>query len=743
MLIGMVLLIGTLSCAAIVAVGAAVGYSFVRSKNWGGGPSGAALATANTGEEIDDDCKDWRGRHRKREHLRGETASDEDTGEFLTRAPDRGVRGPHRDWYSGNDDWNSAYQDNDAVYYENDDWGGGYFYGGDYHDGLGGAWWANTSNKASKCSKSAKKGSSKSSKGTKGRSKSDKGTRGDKPEHCKRNPEDDTILEWNRIILMANILDHNGPFAVDETELSRRLQYFFEENGEQQVANGTVANSVNSAERGGAVQVSMGPPGAARATAMAHLAVVESYSCVTGELGLYYDATRDVDCSGASYKAAAAQAAHDVMVGFDDIRGLYSHNATIIEYLDMALEKSLAKEADGRAKSKGIEVGKLIGRIVLEDRLMDGWAYENPYLHDKTYTPRREPGYHDVDPMNPYQSFLSPGAGDMQPFSMSRDEIKAMKAGPPPGMPDDEFQPDDPEYITSLEQVKTLGVFRGGTDGSVPTNDKTYIIANHWSANGSPKTGTPTTLYNDITRKIAMEKCNSEADNMLLFASLNVALADTAISTWAAKYGYELWRPIRAIRDVSAGAAYQEDWTPLGASRSNPYPGEINFSPPFPGHTSGHAAFGCAAFQTVADFYQTHDIDISYTSPEWNGDTRDQFNRVRPCLVLEYDNLQDIMAQNAASRVYNGVHFDFEGTMGCESGMEIANYVFKSTFLTDGEPVRETQPLMDIFEKVKDVLDNTPAEGYEAEFCNETPPYPYMQNYDYTDFIDHMGNMKL
>mmetsp|Transcript_17012 Transcript_17012/g.38218 ORF Transcript_17012/g.38218 Transcript_17012/m.38218 type:complete len:734 (-) Transcript_17012:126-2327(-) len=733
MLIGMVLLIGTLSCAAIVAVGAAVGYSFVRSKNWGGGPSGAALATANTGEEIDDDCEDWRGR---RELLRGGAAPGEDAGEKRTRAPDRGVRGLHRDPYkaSGNDEE------------------GGYSHGAKGNEGG----YANTSKRSPgitvgkkklkaartdkpmakpKCSNGAKKG----------RSKSGKGTRGDKPGLCKsmRNPEDDTMLEWNRIILMANILDHNGPFAVDETELSRRLQYFFEENGEQQVANGTVANSVNSAERGGAVQVSMGPPGAARATAMAHLAVVESYSCVTGELGLYYDKTRDVDCSSASYRAAAAQAAHDVMVGYDDIRGLYSHNATIIEYLDMALEKSLAKEADGRAKSKGIEVGKLIGRIVLEDRLMDGWAYENPYLHDKTYTPRREPGYHDVDPMNPYQSFLSPGAGDMQPFSMSRDEIKAMKAGPPPGMPDDEFQPDDPEYITSLEQVKTLGVFRGGTDGLVPTNDKTYIIANHWSANGSPKTGTPTTLYNDITRKIAMEKCNSEADNMLLFASLNVALADTAISTWAAKYGYELWRPIRAIRDESAGAAYQEDWTPLGASRSNPYLGEINFSPPFPGHTSGHAAFGCAAFQTVADFYQTHDIDISYTSPEWNGDTRDQFNRVRPCLVLEYDNLQDIMAQNAASRVYNGVHFDFEGTMGCESGMEIANYVFKSTFLTDGEPVRETQPLMDIFEKVKDVLDNTPAEGYEAEFCNETPPYPYMQNYDYTDFIDHMGNMKM
>ena len=117
-------------------------------------------------------------------------------------------------------------------------------------------------------------------------------------------------------------------------------------------------------------------------------------------------------------------------------------------------------------------------------------------------------------------------------------------------------------------QVKRLGGFRGGMEGEVPTSDQSYIIGNFWSANGSPKTGTPTTMYNDIARKIAIESCNSEADNMLLFATLNVALADTAISTWAAKFGFEIWRPILAIRDEgSAGSSYQADWNPLGASR--------------------------------------------------------------------------------------------------------------------------------------------------------------------------------
>jgi len=154
------MLIGTVYYAALVAVGAAVAS--------GPGPSGAALATANTGEEIDDDCEDWRGR---RELLRGETAFDEETGETRTRAPDRGVRGPRRDWYSGNDDWDYSKRDYsngdwNSAYHDNDDWAGGY--AGDYYYGKSwGSFDANTSNKASKCSKSAKKGKSKSSKETK------------------------------------------------------------------------------------------------------------------------------------------------------------------------------------------------------------------------------------------------------------------------------------------------------------------------------------------------------------------------------------------------------------------------------------------------------------------------------------------------------------------------------------------------------------------------------------------------
>ena len=119
-------------------------------------------------------------------------------------------------------------------------------------------------------------------------------------------------------------------------------------------------------------------------------------------------------------------------------------------------------------------------------------------------------------------------------------------------------------------------------------------------------------MYNDIVRKIAIEKDNSLEENMLLFTVVHMAMADTAMSTWDSKFTYKLWRPIIAVREhpepkewvckpkervakankkehvAKTNTIRDETWKPLGASRSNPYAGEKNFSPPFPGHTSGH-----------------------------------------------------------------------------------------------------------------------------------------------------------
>ena len=119
----------------------------------------------------------------------------------------------------------------------------------------------------------------------------------------------------------------------------------------------------------------------------------------------------------------------------------------------------------------------------------------------------------------------------------------------------------------------------------------------------------------------------------MLFALINIAMADAGIVCWDIKYRDKLWRPILGIRnaddDGNTDTEPDPDWTPLGAPNSN-NPGANNFTPPFPAYTSGHATFGAALFKTLELFYGTDDIAFTFTSDELNGVTTDNLDIVRP-----------------------------------------------------------------------------------------------------------------
>ena len=99
------------------------------------------------------------------------------------------------------------------------------------------------------------------------------------------------------------------------------------------------------------------------------------------------------------------------------------------------------------------------------------------------------------------------------------------------------------------------------------------------------------------------------------------------------------------------------------------------------------------------------------------------------------------MAENSISRVFNGVHYEFEGIMGCKSGIKIANIIYKNKFLKDGQSPRKTLRPFSVRMEVKHVLKYVDTENYEAKMCDEPPPYPYMPNYSYTDFMDRKGHI--
>ena len=477
----------------------------------------------------------------------------------------------------------------------------------------------------------------------------------------------DVILDWNDIALQVNVIDHNG----------------LDTPGDQ------LSNT-------------QGPPASARVLALVHAAMFDAYNSIDTQYEPY--CTLVPFSHGASIDVAVAKAAQDTVIRL--FPGRQAPRPEIRKLVRREFMRTLIQSNDSWfSKIRGFMVGRAVARKLLNRR-----KHDVAFLGG-TYASTGLPGDHDVDPKNPAQSFISPDIGGLQPFGVN--SVLPYRAPAPPAL-------NSLEYAFALLEVQELGRFRGGEAGDpITTDDETYVVANYWSYNGSPGTGTPPRLYNQIIRQIAEDAGNSPAENARLFALINIAMGDAGVSAWDSKYNYRYWRPVLGIRradeDGNPGTEPELDWCALGGSRSNPFPGERNFTPPFPGYTSGHATFGAAALKVVANFYQGDTIPgvISQSNPlvfisdEWNGVTRDQFNRVRPVVIREYDSLNCMASENAASRVFNGVHWRFDGSEGVRAGYGIANEIFDNRLRPlGGGPASIADG--DFETKIDDILANTP-----------------------------------
>ena len=182
---------------------------------------------------------------------------------------------------------------------------------------------------------------------------------------------------------------------------------------------------------------------------------------------------------------------------------------------------------------------------------------------------------------------------------------------------------------------------------------------------------------------MAIQESNTEAENARLFALANLAMADAAITAWQAKYDEAFWRPILGIRrgdqDGNLNTRGDPNWRPLGAPASNPFPGQINFTPNFPAYTSGHATIGAAMFQTLERFYGTSNIAFTFVSDEFNGVTRDaRTGQPRALVARTFTSFGKASEENGQSRIYLGIHWAFDKTEGIRSGNQVAIYIFNN-----------------------------------------------------------------
>jgi membrane-associated phospholipid phosphatase len=293
----------------------------------------------------------------------------------------------------------------------------------------------------------------------------------------------------------------------------------------------------------------------------------------------------------------------------------------------------------GESMENGVALGHAVAEKVLAWRAADGQGRR------VAYRPRLGPGLWQPTPPR-YKPALLPQWPRLACFAMrSGDQFRP--SAPPPL--------DSAEYEAAYREVEALG----GIDSRVRTREQTQI-ARFW-ADGDG-TVTPPGHWNRIAQGVSRDRRLTLEENARLFALLNVALADAGIACWDCKFKYEFWRPVQAIRESDPR------WTPLLET------------PPFPAYSSGHSTFSGAAAAVLAMFFGTDAVRFCSTSDDLPGVTR------------SYTSFSAAAAEAGQSRIYGGIHWQFDNVEGLHCGREVGEYVCKYFLRPRQLPSREAPP---------------------------------------------------
>jgi len=365
------------------------------------------------------------------------------------------------------------------------------------------------------------------------------------------------------------------------------------------------------------------PPRAMIRLAMVHLAIYDAVNAVEGAPFEGYASVPTVDLP-ASAEAAAATAAHHVLVA------LFPEQSSD---LDVKYAASLAALPDDVAKANGIAVGEQAATAILDARSQDGRDAT------VTYVPGSGPGVWVPTP----PAFLDAQAPEtpfVQPFSLkSASQFR-------PGAP---FSLGSEDWARDYNEVKALGSAVGSR--TAEQSD----IARFWSDN-------PPLQWNRAWRALSVAKGLGLADNARYFAMLATASADALIACWDAKYFYNFWRPVTAIR------AGDSDDNPDTA----PDPAWIGFivTPNHPEYPAAHGCFSAASTETLQRFFGTDKVAFSMDSTV--------AGVVNP--VRTYLRFSDALTEVLMARIYGGMHYRNSTRVGAKVGRHVSRFMTRHFF---------------------------------------------------------------
>lgn len=352
----------------------------------------------------------------------------------------------------------------------------------------------------------------------------------------------------------------------------------------------------------------------ARGQAMVHLAMFEAVNAVERR---YQPYRLDLSAPrGASKEAAAASAAYEVLLV------LHPEQKTGLEALRAS---SLAAVAEGDAKAKGVELGRQAAAGIVALRANDGIAAT------EAYRPHTTPGAYV-----PTALPIEITSGNVTPW--------VMRSG-------SQFRPEPPPSLTSDTWTRDLNEIRemGGRNSAKRSAEQTDI-ARFWFLTG-PRT------YNPIVRQLVQAKRLDLVDTARLYALTAMAAHDAFVAVFDAKYAYNFWRPITAIRnaDLTANPATPREasWQPLG------------MTPMHPEYPCAHCIVA-SAVSTVLQAVVGNEVDIMLNSPTAPGVTR------------RWTRLQHYSDEVSNARIHAGFHYRFSTDVAKEMGRRIGELAASS-----------------------------------------------------------------
>jgi membrane-associated phospholipid phosphatase len=369
------------------------------------------------------------------------------------------------------------------------------------------------------------------------------------------------------------------------------------------------------------------PPLAARNLAILHAAMYDAVNALDGRHRPYRIAIRPQ--GETCIRTSAAIAAHRVLLE------LYPR---MTEACDAALDATLENLADGPKKENGVVWGQRVAEEILRWRASDG---SNRTVR---YEPKSALGVWRPTPPD-FRAALLPHWRYVTPFAISstRDFLAAV----PPAL-------NSTAYTEAFREVRDLG----RRDSATRTADQT-TIAHFW--NDDAGTVTPPGHWNRIAQTVSRQRGLSLADNARLFALLNLSLADAGIVCWEGKFGYSYWRPITAIHeadlDGNPDTAPDRTWDSLLTT------------PPFPSYPSGHSTFSGAAAAALARFFGTDAIRFTIGSEG------------TPDAQRSYDGFWAAAQEAGRSRIYGGIHYEFDNQEGLRTGRDLADAIARRYLL--------------------------------------------------------------